>query len=148
MAPESVGPDGVPEEVNPYRKLDTAKRRRAGIVYLAMAALAAWLTVVSGIDLMWLTAVAPLVAIAAYQVAGGWKIKVGDMQAISIAADAASFGFGHGSATLGYRGPLAKPVWQVLIFADGPTPEHQALVTVDGLSGDVTGIFEQAVELP
>lgn len=113
-----------------------------------MAGIAALLAVVSGVSLMWLTAVAPLIAIAAYQFAGGWQMKVSDMDAISRAADAASFDFGHGSATLGYRGRLARPVWQVLIFADGPTPERQALVTVDGLSGDVTGIFEQDVEPP
>lgn len=113
-----------------------------------MAALAGWLAVVSGVGLMWLMAVVPLVAIAIYQFAGGWQIKVSDMEAISLAANAASFSFGHGSATLGYRGPLAKPVWQVLIFADGPSPDHQALVTIDGLSGEVTGIFEQDVEIP
>jgi len=145
---ESAGYDRASEEVVPHRRLDTAKRRRAGIVYLVMAAFAAWLTLASGVTLMWLMAVAPLGAIAIYQFAGGWKIKVSDMEAISVASKAASFTFGHGSATLGYRGPLAKPVWQVLIFADGPRPERQALVTVDGLSGQVTGIFEQDVELP
>jgi len=145
---ESGEPNGASEEVVPFRRLDTAKRRRAGGVYLVMAALAGLLTLVSGVDLMWLTAVAVLVVVAIYQFAGGWKIKISDMDAISLAANAASFSFGHGSATLGYRGPLAKPVWQVLIFADGPSPDHQALVTIDGLSGEVTGIFEQEVALP
>lgn len=148
MVDGSSEPAGVPEDVVPYRRLDTAKRRRAAAVYLVMAALAGWLTLVSDVDLMWITAVVPLVAIAGYQFAGGWHIKVSDMAAISLAAKAASFDFGHGSATLGYRGPLAKPVWQVLIFADGPRPDHQALVTIDGLSGEVTGLFEQHVELP
>jgi len=148
VAAGSGEPAGIPEQVVPYRRLDTAKRRRAASVYVVMAALAGWLALISDVDLMWLTAVVPLVAIAVYQFAGGWRIKVSDMDAISLAANAASFGFGHGSATLGYRGPLAKPVWQVLIFADGPWPDHQALVTIDGLSGEVTGIFEQDVDLP
>ncbi len=148
MEAGSNEPAGTPEEVVPYRRLDTAKRRRAAGVYLVMAALAGWLGAVSGVGLMWLTAVVPLVAIAGYQFAGGWRIRVSDMEAISLAANAATFDFGHGSATLGYRGPLAKPVWQVLVFADGSSPEHQALVTIDGLSGEVTGMFEQDVARP
>ncbi|MCL1595043.1 MAG: hypothetical protein M3132_11895 [Actinomycetia bacterium] len=134
--------------VSPYRQLDTAKRRRAGSVYLGMAAVAVYLTVASGVDEMWVFAVVPLVGIAVYSFAGGWKIKITDMDAIGLAADAASFDFGHGSATLGFRGALAKPVWQVLVFAAGSTPDHQALVTIDALTGDVTGIYEEAVAAP
>ena len=136
------------EPLAPFRPLDTAKRRRAGIVYLVMAAVAALLVIAAGVATMWVTTVIPLVGIAAYQFIGGWKLEVTDMQAIEIAGETASFPFGHGSATLGFRGPLAKPVWQVLVFADGPTPDRQALVTVDGLSGDITGIYEEAVEAP
>ncbi len=139
------GPAG---SVTPYRKLDTAKRRRAGIVYLVMAGAAASLVVGTGVHAMWLTAVVPLVALAGYQFLGGWRLSVSDMEAIEIAGEAASFPFGHGSATLGFRGVLAKPVWQVLVFAAGPTPDRQALVTVDGLTGDVTGIYEEAVDVP
>ncbi|NHZ71300.1 MAG: hypothetical protein GWP18_06625, partial [Proteobacteria bacterium] len=71
--PESGG--GVADEVTPYRQLDTAKRRRAGFVYLVMAGLAMYLTLAAGVDEMWLFAVAPLVGIAAYSFAGGWKIQ-------------------------------------------------------------------------
>jgi hypothetical protein len=134
------------EPIAPFRRLDTAKRRGAGVVYLVMAVVAAGFVVAADVDAMWMTTVLPLVGVAAYQFAGGWKLEVTDMQAIEIAGEAASFPFGHGSATLGFRGPLAKPVWQVLVFADGPTPDHQALVTVDGLTGDVTGTYEEAVE--
>lgn len=138
--------DGGP--VTPYRRLDTAKRRTAGVVYIAMSGVAAMLVVASGVDAMWLTVVVPLILIALYQFLGGWKLAVTDMESIEKAGDAASFPFGHGSATLGFRGPLAKPVWQVLVFAAGPTPDGQALVTVDGLSGEITGIYEEAVEGP
>ncbi len=136
------------DPLTPYRQLDTAKRRTAGAVYLVMAGVSGALVVASGVDGMWLTAVAPLTLIALYQFLGGWKLEVTDMQAIDKAADAASFAFGHGSATLGYRGLLAKPVWQVLVFAAGPAPDRQALVTVDGLSGEITGIYEEAVDAP
>lgn len=97
---------------------------------------------------MWLTVVVPLLAMALFQFVGGWKIRVTDMEAIGIASDHASFAVGHGSGTLGFRGLLAKPVWQVLVFGDGPAPKKQALVTVDGLSGDVLGSYEEDVAVP
>jgi hypothetical protein len=128
--------------------LDTATRRRAAIVYVVVAAFAAGLIVVSGVGAMWITAVAPLLMLAALQVAGGWRMRVKDIEAIRIASEHASFDVGHGSATLGFRGPLAKPVWQVLVFADGPAPDSQALVTVDALSGDVRGSYEEPVPVP
>ena len=148
MGDAGIAADPDDNSIAPYRRLDTAKRRTAGVVYLVMAAVAALLVGASGVDAMWLTAAVPLTLIAVYQFLGGWKLEVTDMQAIEKASDGASFEFGHGSATLGYRGLRAKPVWQVLVFAAGPTPTRQALVTVDGLSGEITGIYEEAVEAP
>ena len=144
-ASNGKGPMGEP--VGPFRVLDTATRRRAAIVYLVMAAVMASVVLVSGVSLMWLTGVVPLVLLAIVQFVAGWKIKVTDMQAIEIASEATSFDVGHASGSLGFRGWLAKPVWQVLAFESGPgSPEHQAVVTVDGLSGEVRGIYEEAVE--
>ncbi len=140
------GPTGEP--VGPFRVLDTATRRHAGMVYLIVALLAAGIVLVSGVDAMWLTAVLPIVLLASFQIAGGWKLKVTDMQAIAIASEDASFEVGHGSGTLGFRGWLAKPVWQVLVFAAGPAPDHQALITVDGLTGEILGRYEEEVPVP
>jgi hypothetical protein len=70
------------------------------------------------------------------------------MEAISIASEGASFAVGHASGTLGFRGLLAKPVWQVLVFAAGDAPAKQALVTVDGLSGAILGSYEEDVPTP
>ncbi len=146
---EHVEEEHPPEELLvPYRHLDTAKRRRAGAAYLAMAAIAGVFAAVSGTSMLWLTASVPLTGIATYQFATGWKLQVRDLEAIRLAGEAAPFTFGHGSATLRFRGPLAKPVWQVLLFADGPAPDRRALVTIDGLTGDVTGVFEEAVLAP
>jgi hypothetical protein len=145
----AAGDNGqVGDAVGPYRVLDTATRRRAAIVYLAVAAIAVALVALSGVGAMWFTAVLPLIVLAALQVAGGWRMTVKDIEAIRIASDNASFEVGHGSATLGFRGPLAKPVWQVLVFADGPAPDRQALITVDALSGDVRGSYEEPVPVP
>ncbi|MGI9584868.1 MAG: hypothetical protein ACR2N7_04700 [Acidimicrobiia bacterium] len=132
----------------PYRVLDTRKRRSAGIVYLVMGAIGAGIIVLAGISLMWLTAVVPLVAVAGYQFVCAWPMKVGDNMAIELSAAAVSFPFGHGSASLGYSGWLARPVWQVLVFAAGAAPDHQGLVTIDAGSGEVTGLYEEQVEQP
>ena len=132
----------------PYRVIDTRARARAGLVYLGMACMAGIVTVASGTSPMWLTAVVPIGAIGAFHIATAWSMPVSDGEAIRIAATAVSFGFGHGSATLGYRGVLAKPVWQVLVFSDTPSPDHQALVTVDAMTGDVTGVYEEVVDAP
>lgn len=145
--------DGTPHDQGEpvpvaYRSIDTRTRRRAGYTYLASAGVACLVTVASGVGPMWLTAVLPLLALAAYQFAGAWRMSIGDMDAIRIASDTASFPVGHGSATLGYRGLLAKPVWQVLVFSASPSPDHQALVTVDAMTGAVTGSYEEAVDPP
>lgn len=134
--------------VRPNTVLDTSKRRSAGGVYLVMAVGAAVLTVAAGVPAMWATAVGVLAALVAVQFVAAWQMRVTDMEAISIASGEASFPVGHGSATLGYRGWLAKPVWQVLVFANTPSPDHQALVTVDAMTADVTGIYEEAIDAP
>ncbi len=134
--------------LTPHRVLDTSNRRAAGIVYLVAAGVAATAILLTGIDPMWLTTVLPLVALGAYQFIAGRHIEVPDMQAIDIASDAAPFDVGHASATLGFRGVTARPEWQVLVFESGPAPAHQGLVTVDALTGEVTGIHTEAVAAP
>jgi hypothetical protein len=134
--------------IRPYRILDTAKRRRAGVVYIVMAVLAGAIAISTQIQPLWVTAVVPLVVLAGYQFLGGWKMQVTDMEAIEKASDRVSFTTGHGSATLGYRGLRARPVWEVLVYGDGPAPQFQALVTIDAVSGDVTGTFEEEVVKP
>lgn len=140
--------DGPGEGAAPFRVLDTRRRAAAAVVYVAMALVAAIIVAVSGVSLMWLTGVGVLCAAALYQVLGAWKMRVEDAEALRLAGSAAGFDVGHGSATLGYRGWLAKPVWQVLVFEAGPHPERQALVTIDALSGDVLGTYTEDVEQP
>ena len=148
MTPPPEGDEPIGDVIGPYRILDTSRRRRAGFVYLAIAAVCALIVLVINISAMWFTGVGALLMLAGYQFAGAWRMTVTDMEAIGIASNAASFAVGHGSATLGYKGVLAKPIWQVLVFSDTPSPDRQALVTVDALSGDVTGQYEEAVPAP
>ena len=133
-------------DVGPYRVLDTANRRVAGGVYLIAAGVAGGVVVTTGISVMWLTAVLPLLGIALYQFVSGRQLETSDMEAIDIASRAAPFDVGHGSATLGFIGFIAKPVWQVLVFEAGPSPRHQALVTVNALTGEVAGSYSEPVD--
>ncbi|MEZ5176000.1 MAG: hypothetical protein R2823_07330 [Acidimicrobiia bacterium] len=137
-----------PSGAVPYRVLDTATRRRASVVYLGAAGVASLLILAVGINAMWLTAVLPILLLALSQFVGGWRIEVTDMAAIAAAGRHTTFEVGHGSATLGYRGWLAKPVWQVVVYAAGGTPDHQALVVIDALTGEVLGTHEEAVGVP
>lgn len=135
-----------PEDLVPHRAIDTTNRRSVAVVYLGAALVAVGMILVTDVGAMWLTAVLPFLGIAVYHVVASRHIRVADMEAIQVASDAAPFEVGHGSATLGFTGLTAKPVWQVLVFESGPVPGHQSLVTVDALSGEVTGIFVEAVE--
>lgn len=139
-----VGPEGL----TPYRVLNTGKRARASIIYVVMAAVAGLLALAIDLPLLWLSAVLPLVVVAVLHLVASWRMPITDMDAIETGSAEASFEVGHGSATLGYRGVLAKPVWQVLVFSNTPSPDREALVTVDAMTGDVTGIYEQEVEIP
>jgi hypothetical protein len=132
----------------PYRVLDTSNRRDAGIVYFVAAGLASVIVLAAGVSLMWLTAVLPLTLLGLYQVVAGGEMKVTDVEAITLGSDAAPFNVGHASATLGFTGLVARPIWQVLAFESGPAPGHQALVTVDAMTGEVTGTYAEAVEPP
>ncbi len=135
-----------PEGPVPHRVIDTMNRRWAAVVYLGAALVAAGMVLVIDLGAMWLTAVVPFLGIGLYHAIAGRHIEVPDMEAIRLASDAAPFEVGHASATLGFTGLTAKPVWQVLVFESGPTPQHQAIITVDGLSGQVTGIHAEAVK--
>ena len=148
MTPQPSGSEPMGSELAPYRVLDTSRRRRAGIVYLVLAGVCALIVLAIDVPAMWLTGVGALVVLAAYQFGGSWTMNITDMAAIGLASETASFTVGHGSATLGYHGVLAKPVWQVLVFSDTPSPDRQALVTVDAISGEVAGTYEEAVPVP
>lgn len=111
-----------------------------------MAVGAAGLVLWADISAMWMAVVVPLLAMAVIQFVAGWKMKVTDMDAIAIASEAASFDVGHASGSLGFRGPLAKPVWQVLAYGAGPTPTQQAVIAVDALTGEIRGLYEERVE--
>ncbi|MCB1247509.1 MAG: hypothetical protein KDB69_09590 [Acidimicrobiia bacterium] len=133
-------------DIEPYRRLNTSTRRRAGVVYLVMAVVAGGIVWLAGGGVLWYSIVVPIVALAVVQFVAGWRMRVTDMEAIRIAAEATSFEVGHASGSLGFRGILAKPVWSVLAYGAGPSPSMQAVVAVDAIDGVVLGIHEEPVE--
>lgn len=138
---------GVPEDldanaVGEYSVPDTRRRRTAGLVYVA-AALGAAGAALAGIGpSMWVLAGALLV-IAAYHRLAGVGLVIREGRALDLANASAGFPVGHASASLGFVGVLARPVWNVLVFSADEPPTQRGLVRVSALDG---GVVEQYVE--
>ena len=150
VAADVAAAAGMPDDldanlIGPYEVPDPARRRRAGLVYFAAAAV-----VVAGIGFglpggMWVMA-AILVAVGAYHVAAGRHLAVSDRVALTAANRATEFPVGHASAVLGFEGILARPVWNVLVFSADDPPSQRGLVRIDGQSGDVLETYAEAVQ--
>lgn len=145
---DGTDPGDLSPDAGPHSDLSTRRRARAAIVYFALAGIGAGITLATGISALWLTMVLALVAVGVFQLLGSWNMAVTDMQAIAIGSADATFAVGHGSATLGYTGWRARPMWQVLVFGADSPPTHQAVITVDAMTGDITGKYEEAVDAP
>ena len=141
--------EGVPEDLDsgapgPYTFPSPRRRVRAGLTYL-IAALFAVLAALGGLhDGFWVVA-AGFVAIAGIHALAGWDLKVADGQALETANRAVEFGVGHASATVGFTGWLARPVWNVLVFSADEPPTQRGLVRVDGITGDVIETYAEAI---
>ena len=85
---------------------------------------------------MWWTAVAVLVVVGAYHLIASWDLRVREGEALEVANRTVDFAVGHASASLGFTGWRARPVWNVLVFSADDPPSERALVMVDGISGD------------
>jgi hypothetical protein len=140
---------GMPDDLDasaldPYAVPDPAQRRRAGIVYLAGAAIVA-ATIFAGLPLgMWLTVIS-LVAIAGYHFIAGWHLAVREGRALEAANRAVGFPVGHASASLGFTGWRARPIWNVLVFSADEPPTRRGLVRVDAVSGAVVELYDEDV---
>ncbi len=140
---------GVPDDLNsavlaPYGVPDVARRRRAGLVYVA-AALVTVLAIVAGLPTgMWLL-VGSLFVIAAYHLVAGWHLVVREGEALEAANRATEFAVGHASAAVSFDGWRARPVWNVLVFSADDPPTMRALVRVDAIHGGVIEQYAEAV---
>ena len=144
----------IPEDldsnvVGEYHVPDTDRRRRAAIVYFVGAAAVAALIALGALpSAMWWTAVAVLVAVGAYHVIASWNLEVREGEALNVANRTVEFAVGHASASLGFAGWRARPVWNVLVFSADDPPSQRALVMVDGISGEVVDSYLEPVPPP
>ena len=126
----------IPEDldsnvVGEYHVPDTKRRRRAAVAYFVGAA-----------------AVGVLLAVGAYHLIASWNLEVREGEALEIANRTVDFPIGHASASLGFSGWRARPVWNVLVFSADDPPSQRALVMVDGISGDVPDSYVEPVPAP
>ena len=146
---ETAGvPDDLDSDVDDfdYAVPDTKRRRRSGVVYLVGAAGVAGL-IVGGLvpSAMWWTAVAVLVVVGGYHFVSGWSLTVRETGALEAAGREVPFAVGHASASLGFAGWRARPVWNVLVFSADEPPSSRALVRVDGVDGSVVDSYVEDV---
>ena len=144
----------IPEDldsnvVGEYHVPDTNRRRRAAAVYL-IGAFVVGMLIVGGAfpSAMWWTAVVVLVGVGVYHLAASWNLEVREGEALDIANRTVAFPVGHASASLGFAGWRARPVWNVLVFSADDPPSQRALVMVDGISGDVADLFAEPIPDP
>jgi hypothetical protein len=128
-----------------YSVPDVGRRRQAAWVYVSAAAGMFALAAGGVSDGLWFLG-GGLVAIAGYHLLAGRSLVVREDRALEVANRATSFPVGHASATLGFRGPLARPVWNVLVFSADDPPSERGLVRVDAYDGDVIEQYVEKVE--
>jgi len=149
VAADVAAAAGMPDDLDanllgPYQVPDPARRKRAGLVYMAGSVI-----VVGGVAAalpsgMWVMAVI-LAVIGAYHFLAGRHLAVTDWEALNAANRATEYAVGHASAVLGFEGILAKPVWNVLVFSADEPPTRRSLIRVDGSTGNVVEMYTEDV---
>lgn len=117
--------------VGPYRFPDPRRRRTPVVVYAVLAVLVA--VVIHPVP-----AILPA-ALALWHLVSAWPLAVGQGEALSRAAAAVEFGIGHASAAVTFHGIRARPRWSVILYSAATPPDRRALVTVDGVEGELVG---------
>jgi hypothetical protein len=137
--------EGLPEDLDasilgPYTVPSLTRRRRAGAYYLGGAVLVG-LGIAAGLPAgMWLL-VGLLAAIGTYHFLAAFDLRVTDTEALSIANQQTEFPVGHASASVGFEGWRARPVWNVLVFSAEEPPKQRGLVRIDAVSGTVRDVL-------
>lgn len=141
--------EAVPEDLDaaqrqPYAIPSTRRRRTAGWLHLASAALVVVLVVTGGSPGL-LVGAGILVVLGVWCLVSAWRIAVLDPAALDIAGREVSFAVGHASAAVSFDGWRARPVWNVLVFSGDEPPTRRALVRVDAVDGHVVEKYEEAL---
>jgi hypothetical protein len=146
VAEAAAVPDDLDSNVDDleYTVPDTRRRRRAGAVYL-VAAVPVGILIASGLmpRPMWFTAAVVLLVVGVYHLVAGWRLVVRHREALR--RSAMPFPVGHASASLGFTGWRARPVWNVLVFSADDPPSQRGLVLVDGIDGHVRDRYVEDV---
>ena len=144
----------IPEDldsnvVGEYHVPDTNRRRQAAVVYFVGAAVLAGLILAGALpSAMWWTAVGVLVAVGGYHLVAGWNLRVREGEALDIANRHVEFPVGHASASLGFTGWRARPVWNVLVFSADDPPTQRALARIDAVNATVVDTYAEPVPAP
>jgi hypothetical protein len=146
--PEEPAGDALPEDldvtayVGPYQFPDIKRRRIAGTIYFALAAIALWAGL-SANNAGLLCGAGLLGLIAVYHFLAGWPLKVDQTDALAIASGAVGFPVGHASAQLAWRGLLSRPTWRILVYSADEPPSFRGLVELDAVDGRVLGEYSE-----
>lgn len=137
--------EGLPDDLDasqlgPYTVPSLTRRRRAGMYYVGGALLLA-VGIAAGLPVGVWVMVGVLTAIGVYHFAAAWDLAVSDTDALAIANRETEFPVGHASASVGFEGWRARPVWNVLVFSAEEPPATRGLVRVDGVSGEVRDVL-------
>ena len=89
---------------------------------------------------MWLIG-GSMAAIGVYHFLAVFDLAVADTEALAIANQQTDFPVGHASASVGFEGWRARPVWNVLVFSADDPPTKRGLVRIDGVSGSVKDVL-------
>jgi hypothetical protein len=117
--------------VGPYRFPEPTRRRAAGWVFVVGAVITMVL-----IDGGWLPAIGFL-ALAAWNFASTWPLRVHEEEALSIAGSVVDFPVGHASAAITFHGLRSRPRWSVVLYSAEEPPDRRGLVVVDAITGEV-----------
>lgn len=148
--------DELPEDLNaseyvgPYRFPDNSRRRRPGVIYLAVAAvcIVVYLARGDGPDVLvnegYVWAAVVLAGVGLYSITSGWRMHVDEKQALVAAQGAVGFAVGHASAQQVWRGVRSRPTWRVLVYSAENPPRQRGLVLVDAVDGRVVEHLTEA----
>ncbi len=143
---EAVPDDLDAATVGPYRFPDPLRRRWAGWVYLAMAAMLAVLAFST--SSLWITA-ALLAGMAAYHFWASWPLAIDQGAALAEAARQVPFAVGHASVAVSFVGIRSRPRWRAILYSSESPPLRRALVELDGVSGEVCSeVYTEELEPP
>jgi hypothetical protein len=125
----------------PYLFPNNNRRRLAGVLYLAVAAVFILVWAVAGNSPLsnngFLVGAIGVALLGVYSFVSGHDLDVDEVDALAIAGHELGFPVGHASAQLAWRGWSSRPTWRILVYSHEPQPERRALVFVDGVNGEV-----------